>query len=234
MAEELKLKGLTPEKNGAATEREFRTPETKKRKVESPVKRVSFLETPEQFVCTPETAFSQMNSNMVEDDDDDDEVQLASPPKRTMIGHQDPQDNSVLLEKPNLTIEMDQSFDPEKAKAQVAALENRIQEMIHKGDDGTWTCKVCGKIITGRQAKGNMKQHVETHIEGMQHTCTACGKTYKNRNSLHTHISMKHRTTTPDYRYKKKVTGRKYGESDDDIQDQPDQVIIKQDYDDLD
>jgi len=56
-----------------------------------------------------------------------------------------------------------------------------------------WICKVCGKTITGRQAKGNMKQHVETHIEGIQHSCTTCGKTYKNRNSLHTHISMKHR-----------------------------------------
>ena len=59
--------------------------------------------------------------------------------------------------------------------------------------DGSWVCRVCGKTIVGRQARGNMKQHVETHIEGIQHTCTTCGKTYKNRNSLHTHISMKHR-----------------------------------------
>merc|ERR1712020_22775 len=65
--------------------------------------------------------------------------------------------------------------------------------MITRQDDGSWVCRVCGKTQAGRQARGNMKQHVETHIEGIQHTCTTCGKTYKNRNSLHTHISMKHR-----------------------------------------
>ena len=65
--------------------------------------------------------------------------------------------------------------------------------IFFRNDDGSWNCKVCGKIVTGRQAKGNMKQHAETHLEGIQHTCTTCGKTYKNRNSLHTHISMKHR-----------------------------------------
>jgi ribosomal protein L37AE/L43A len=126
------------------------------------------------------------------DADDDDEVQVASPPRMDM------DESRALIQTVDEEDQMNNSFDvanfdPVKAKEVAAALEMQVNEMIYRAEDGIWTCKVCSKTITGRQAKGNMKQHVETHIEGIQHTCTTCGKTYKNRHSLHTHISMKHR-----------------------------------------
>jgi len=193
VAEELKLRGLTPEKNNGTsdTPSQFVTPTRKKRKQENsptPTKRPTIGGTPEQFVCEPETTLA-LNSSM---DNMDSEVEEISPPHYDgpFIGHGEPEENM----DSSPMIELDRSFDPEKAKEAVAALEDKIQSMVNKNDDGSWNCKVCGKIVTGRQAKGNMKQHAETHLEGIQHTCTTCGKTYKNRNSLHTHISMKHRS----------------------------------------
>jgi len=145
-----------------------------------------------------------MQPIMVVDDDDDPEPEVieedscVSPPgvnnAVALMGHCEPEENiDYRNDSKNNTIELDRSFDPEAAREAVTQLENRVQSMILRKGDGTWQCKVCGKSIQGRQAKGNMKQHVETHIEGISHTCTTCGKTYKNRNSLHTHISMKHR-----------------------------------------
>merc|ERR1712098_414662 len=67
-------------------------------------------------------------------------------------------------------------------------LDNQIKGMIEK-QEGTWKCKVCSKISN---RIGIIKQHAETHIEGMSHICQICSKTFPNRNGLECHISSIH------------------------------------------
>ena len=56
--------------------------------------------------------------------------------------------------------------------------------------NGTWTCKQCGKTA---KDKTKIRQHVEVHIEGVQHPCAVCGRTYRSRNSLSNHKSKVHK-----------------------------------------
>ena len=74
-------------------------------------------------------------------------------------------------------------------------LSARILSMIEISENLTSTnrpariCKICGK--EGKQ------QHIENHIEahhitGLAHSCVTCGKTFKTRNSLNNHKSIKH------------------------------------------
>ena len=60
--------------------------------------------------------------------------------------------------------------------------------------NGIWSCKLCGKTATlGKNAKTNLKKHVETHIEGITHPCGICGLSSKTRNALQVHMSIVHR-----------------------------------------
>ena len=70
-------------------------------------------------------------------------------------------------------------------------IEAKISENIQKEDDGTFSCKICGK--SGVKHIRNMKNHVETHMEGLSFPCQICGKTFRNRNSLNKHKFYKHR-----------------------------------------
>merc|ERR1712096_54239 len=67
-------------------------------------------------------------------------------------------------------------------------LDLQIEQMIEK-NGGLWQCKVCGKTT---KQKGDIKNHAETHIEGLSHTCHICNKTCSTRNSLKVHIIDNH------------------------------------------
>ena len=67
-------------------------------------------------------------------------------------------------------------------------LDLKIKEMIEK-NEGLWQCKVCDLTL---KHKGHMKSHVETHMEGVTHTCHICHKSYSTRNSLQQHNIRKH------------------------------------------
>merc|ERR1719245_754846 len=67
-------------------------------------------------------------------------------------------------------------------------LDNQIDAMIEK-QEGMWKCKVCSKISKNI---GHIKEHAETHIEGMSHICQICSKTFPNRPGLRFHILRIH------------------------------------------
>jgi len=52
-----------------------------------------------------------------------------------------------------------------------------------------WICNLCGKA----GAKRNIKNHVETHLEGVQQNCPYCDKTPKTREALRIHILGYHK-----------------------------------------
>ena len=73
----------------------------------------------------------------------------------------------------------------EDLKTKIDSLAQRIYEGVFK-----WKCTVCGKTT---QNKGDIGRHMETHLEGVSHTCNQCGKVSRSSNSLVMHVSTYHR-----------------------------------------
>ena len=63
--------------------------------------------------------------------------------------------------------------------------EEKIESLLTKTDSGTWECKECH---LENKRKSHIKEHVETHIEGLEQRCTVCLKIFKNRPTLRTHF----------------------------------------------
>ena len=80
-----------------------------------------------------------------------------------------------------------------KATTNYDDLDETINSMIEKLEHGgKFACKVCGKIEY--KDKFNMRSHIEgKHIEGVSHPCNQCGKTFRSRNSLSTHMTVFHK-----------------------------------------
>merc|ERR1712129_228455 len=74
------------------------------------------------------------------------------------------------------------SFDTNKD------IDFKIKGMIEK-NEGQWRCKVCGKNAS---FNNKIRQHAETHIEGVSHVCHICRKTTLTRHNLRDHISSVH------------------------------------------
>ena len=70
-------------------------------------------------------------------------------------------------------------------------IDAKIAEKMLKENDGTFSCLLCGK--SGVKHKGDMKKHVETHLEGLSFPCQHCGKTFRSRNALHIHNTRQHK-----------------------------------------
>ena len=78
--------------------------------------------------------------------------------------------------------------------ANISVVDEKIEQNLSKNLDGTYSCKICGKN-SGRIIS-NCKHHIETHLEGLSFNCPMCEKTFRSRNSLSNHNSLKHRNDT--------------------------------------
>ena len=76
-------------------------------------------------------------------------------------------------------------------KGENTELDGKINSMLKK-INAVWTCTVCGKTDNNNRAY-NVKKHIESHIEGLAHPCGHCGKTFRSRNILQSHLSRAHR-----------------------------------------
>ena len=70
----------------------------------------------------------------------------------------------------------------EDLKTKIDSLAERIVEGEYK-----WRCTVCGKKT---QQKGDVGRHIETHLEGVSHTCNQCGKVSRSSKALSMHAHM--------------------------------------------
>ena len=70
-----------------------------------------------------------------------------------------------------------------------------INENLEVLDGGHFKCRLCGKDSLGmkRNARQNMKNHVETHLEGLTYTCQHCGKEFRSTHTLNNHKYLKHK-----------------------------------------
>ena len=71
-----------------------------------------------------------------------------------------------------------------------SSLDAKIDSLISQSEGGELVCLVCGKRSSVKQ---NMRNHVETHLEGVSFNCDICMKQYKTRNSLNVHKSLHHK-----------------------------------------
>merc|ERR1712133_156944 len=58
-----------------------------------------------------------------------------------------------------------------------------IEQLITNKED-VFECRNCGKTTT---RIGDLRKHVEIHIDGLSYKCTACGNTFRNRVILSNH-----------------------------------------------
>ena len=70
-------------------------------------------------------------------------------------------------------------------------INQQIEEHIEKSLDGTFICRLCGKKSGAN--KTHIRNHIETHLEGLSFNCQHCGKAFRSRNSLSKHVSVYHK-----------------------------------------
>ena len=80
------------------------------------------------------------------------------------------------------------SLEPDAGN--IAEVDAKINQHIVKDADGTYSCGMCGKK-SGHI--GHLKNHIETHMEGLSYPCQSCDKTFRSRNSFKSHRSQYHR-----------------------------------------
>ena len=70
-------------------------------------------------------------------------------------------------------------------------ISQKMKELYEKTDNG-WKCLACDHTNTGLKSS-NMRQHVETHLEGLCYTCNMCHKEFRSRNHLNHHKHNSHK-----------------------------------------
>ena len=69
-------------------------------------------------------------------------------------------------------------------------LEEKVNQYVEKLDSKIFKCTICGKEASRSR---NLKNHIETHLEGLSFPCGSCGKTFRSRNSLNCHSTKFHK-----------------------------------------
>ena len=91
--------------------------------------------------------------------------------------------------------------DPLRAKVKRPSMIDNSQKLKQKEEDpilkmfstrcaGGWTCTTCGQFCNQKDA---MKVHIQTnHMSGFGHVCDDCGKSFRTRGRLLSHIDQIH------------------------------------------
>ena len=71
-------------------------------------------------------------------------------------------------------------------------ISEKIKSMYQKVD-GFWTCNECGKISNNKTTSGDIRLHVETHLDGLCYTCNNCSREFRSKAILKTHKQTTHK-----------------------------------------
>ena len=74
-------------------------------------------------------------------------------------------------------------------------LKFKLDLLMERVDNGlySWKCTVCGKETKGWYGKAILRQHIETHIEGLSYPCNQCDIVSRTSNALKVHVFRNHR-----------------------------------------
>ena len=76
------------------------------------------------------------------------------------------------------------------SQSELSDLDEKLIEHVEKLTDKTFRCKMCGNTAKNL---AHIKNHIETHIEGLSFPCQICSKTFRSRNSMNSHKSQNHK-----------------------------------------
>ena len=83
-------------------------------------------------------------------------------------------------------VAINDNFNPEEHKL-------KLNEQITMNEDKSATCNICGKTSKpSKDARANMRNHVEIHYEGLSYPCPLCEKTFRLAISLANHKTRAH------------------------------------------
>ena len=82
-----------------------------------------------------------------------------------------------IIKKPDISF---QSSDIQSMEE----LDQRVDESYTKVSAGLFSCNHCERTA---KKVSHIKEHVETHIEGLSFSCTLCNSTLRSRNTLRNH-----------------------------------------------
>ena len=116
------------------------------------------------------------------------------PEKESSLGHYEDEEDKTLFDEenpyPNTVVPvgygkvfMDSNTEDLKTKI------DSLAERIHDGEF-KWKCTVCGKTT---KKKVDIGRHIETHLEGVSHTCNQCGKISRSSKALSMHVHLYHK-----------------------------------------
>ena len=99
--------------------------------------------------------------------------QIITPQKRDITTNNKLKNNSIV---PVDSFKFAIPVDTKKEDLKV-----QLDSMMEKAEDGEikWICSVCEKSSKGKDwgiAKTHMREHIETHLEGLTYPCNQCGK----------------------------------------------------------
>ena len=69
-------------------------------------------------------------------------------------------------------------------------IDEKLMEHVARLPNKTLQCKICGKTAS---QLSNIKNHIETHVEGLSFPCPVCGKTFRSRHTMRSHKSQNHK-----------------------------------------
>ena len=99
--------------------------------------------------------------------------------------------NETLEEAVAIEIETEDETVIRKSATNTEEIEQKISEYIVRGEDRKYSCGYCGK--SGVRLAGDIKRHIETHLEGLSFPCQSCDKTFRSRDVLRRHNYRSHR-----------------------------------------
>eukprot|EP00092_Neocalanus_flemingeri_P036107 GFUD01039311.1.p1 GENE.GFUD01039311.1~~GFUD01039311.1.p1 ORF type:complete len:469 (+),score=105.62 GFUD01039311.1:88-1494(+) len=94
----------------------------------------------------------------------------------------------------NLTEGNEEGVDPvESIEKNEFQFREKCKSMIQKRKDGSYQCLVCKY---NNVKKNSVRRHVQSHVPSVRHACNFCNRSFKNKNSLSSHRSTKHKVVT--------------------------------------
>ena len=127
-----------------------------------------------RFVKQDVTKEEEDVGDMVDDIVDDKE-------ERKEKEEEDMEELSEELQSSNLEKAVENSLSPSLKVESFSKeeVEQKIVENIERLESGGYSCRVCGKTSSGKSARTILRQHVETHLEGLSYPCQHCEKTLR-------------------------------------------------------
>ena len=125
-----------------------------------------------RFVKQDVTKEEEDVGDMVDDIVDDKE-------ERKEKEEEDMEELSEELQSSNLEKAVENSLSLKVESFSKEEVEQKIVENIERLESGGYSCRVCGKTSSGKSARTILRQHVETHLEGLSYPCQHCEKTLR-------------------------------------------------------